>query len=445
MIPLRIKKKMRNRRRIKNYTIKTYPYHNYLHSREIDPGKVVNKKSIFEISGLDFQKKLAEESHYKNLFEKAVTQWRFGNWNALTKLSLDYIKTQSERSTIALLVAAGHLQNNDLQEARQFVWSAKKWGCSKTQISRILIASVHNSLGRAAAVAGQQPRAYRHFKSAILVGTPDCEIKLIAQTRMTEQLKQINNSVRNLADMQREREHRGVALTREKAFNFINKLTLGQDGEVRNRIVIAGMRHSGSTALFNIIRLSLCNAGLDNISFYSEQKDTISNEDISRKILIIKTHEFRDDIAFPNSLIITTRRDLRDTVASAVRRGFPLLRKIGNPVEYAKYNRTLHDVWLPRSHYVFVYEDFINNPIATINKLLVFIGLEDINAKKIYEEVMGLPLDQYNVTLLTPSHITDPEQKLTFNDTLDDETIAKINSEHNLWLDKYNYKTETSK
>ncbi len=217
------------------------------------------------------------------------------------------------------------------------------------------------------------------------------------------------------------------------------RVAVEKNGISIKRIVVAGMRHSGSTALFNIIRLTLLKADIDVISFYSEHKSSLPDEDKSNRVFLIKTHEFRDDIACSNDLIMTTRRDLRNTVASAVRRGFSLVERIGNPVEYAKYNRTLHDVWLPLSDYVFIYENFIKDPIVTIKEVIELVDIKNIDANEIHEELLALPLDQYDITLLSKSHITDPQQKLSFNDTLDLKTIKKINSDHALWLDNYGY------
>jgi hypothetical protein len=107
----------------------------------------------------------------ENLLERSRTQWQFGDWESLTQLERDTLQHHPDRAKLALLAAAGHLQQGDSQEARQFTRLAQDWGCSKKLVSQILISGVHNSLGRAGAIGNQQQRALRHFETAITIGT----------------------------------------------------------------------------------------------------------------------------------------------------------------------------------------------------------------------------------------------------------------------------------
>jgi hypothetical protein len=381
----------------------------------------------------------------ENLLERTRTQWQFGDWESLTKLERNTLQHHPDRAKLALLVAAGHMQQGDTYAARQFTRLAQDWGCSKKLVSQILIAGVHNSLGRAAAVIGQQPRALQHFESAISIGTPGSEVHLIAQARVVEQIAQLRlpSGTLSLQILRKHREYLSVhGLLHSGIASAAHKYS-GEQRVYRPCIVVAGMRHSGTTVLFNIIRLALEKKKINFFGFYSEGKGADCEDQAGKGIRLIKTHEFRDDIIYQDSIVITTRRDLRDTVASATRRKFPLLNRIGGAVEYAKYNRMLHDVWLPLSDYVFVYESFMSDPIVSIANLLQFFGLEDVDQKEIYKEVLSLPVDQYETTLLSPIHITDPERKLSYKDTLDDSLIKKINLNHSLWLDRYGYSIES--
>lgn len=127
----------------------------------------------------------------ENLLERARTQWQFGDWESLAKLDRDTLQHHPDRAKLALLAASGHLQRGDTAAARQFTRLAQDWGCNKKLISQILISGVHNSLGRAAAIAGQQTRALRHFENAIATGSPGSEVRLITQARLGEQLAQL--------------------------------------------------------------------------------------------------------------------------------------------------------------------------------------------------------------------------------------------------------------
>lgn len=127
----------------------------------------------------------------ENLLERARTQWQFGDWESLARLNRETLEHHPDRAKLALLAAAGRLQQGQAQAARQFTRCAQDWGCSKKLISQILVAGVHNNLGRAAAVAGQQHRALKHFESAIANGAQGANRQLLEQARSSQQSIQL--------------------------------------------------------------------------------------------------------------------------------------------------------------------------------------------------------------------------------------------------------------
>lgn len=132
----------------------------------------------------------------ENLLERSRTQWQFGDWQSLTKLNRDTLQHHPDRAKLALLAAAGHLQTgkSDSTEARQFIRLAQDWGIDKNLVSRVLIAGIHNNLGRAAAIVGQESRATNHFEKAISTGAPGSATRLLAQARINEQFQQLGLS-----------------------------------------------------------------------------------------------------------------------------------------------------------------------------------------------------------------------------------------------------------
>lgn len=133
----------------------------------------------------------------ENLLECARTQWQFGDWEALAAISRESLQHHPDRAKLALLAAAGHQQQGDTAAARQFTRLAQDWGASKKLISQVLIAGVHNTLGRAAAINGQQPRAVSHFKSAISTATPGGDERLLAHARIQEEYARLGLSSGN--------------------------------------------------------------------------------------------------------------------------------------------------------------------------------------------------------------------------------------------------------
>lgn len=123
----------------------------------------------------------------ENALQRAHTQWQFGDWQSLARLERDVLQHNPDRAKLALLAAAGRLQTGQIDEAKELVRLAQDWGVSKQLVCRILAAGVHNSLGRAAAIARNLPRAAKHFESAITVGTPGADRLLLTKARISQQ------------------------------------------------------------------------------------------------------------------------------------------------------------------------------------------------------------------------------------------------------------------
>lgn len=136
----------------------------------------------------------------ENLLERAKTQWQFGDWQSLAAIDHNSLEHHPERAKLALLTAAGHAQLGDMATARQLIDLAEDWGCSKRLIAQILIAGVHNSLGRAAANIGQEARAFAHFKDSVAIGTPGNDVKLLVTARINQQIHQHTQTVHILSD-----------------------------------------------------------------------------------------------------------------------------------------------------------------------------------------------------------------------------------------------------
>lgn len=130
----------------------------------------------------------------EHLLERSLTQWQVGDWGSLALIASSALEHHPDRAQLALLVAAAHFHHADAPAVREFVGLAQAWGCSRDLVSRILIAGVHNTLGRAAAAAGEGSRALAHFEPAIATVTPGSEARVITQTRVLRQLEQIEQA-----------------------------------------------------------------------------------------------------------------------------------------------------------------------------------------------------------------------------------------------------------
>lgn len=151
-----------------------------------------------------------------NLLERSRTQWQFGDWASLALLDRNTLEHHPDRAKLALLAAAGHAQQGQSAQARQFTRLAQDWGCSKKLVSQILISGVHNTLGRAAAVGGQAQRALGHFQASLQAGAGHCDVRLLTQARLGEQIEQLGLPFNTVQTLQLQKSNQASESMNEK-------------------------------------------------------------------------------------------------------------------------------------------------------------------------------------------------------------------------------------
>jgi tetratricopeptide (TPR) repeat protein len=127
----------------------------------------------------------------ENLLERSRMQWHLGDWRSIAQIDRATLDHHPDRAKLALLVASAHQQLNDQQTAAKFIQLAGEWGCSKKLIAQLLIAGVHNTLGRASALRADEQKALRHFRAAVSSGSSGVDAGVIAQTRAMNELTQL--------------------------------------------------------------------------------------------------------------------------------------------------------------------------------------------------------------------------------------------------------------
>lgn len=180
------------------------PEHVHLHWHINDLKKapaefIWNANAALEMEDIVVDKQSPSFVYDEQLLENARTQWQFGDWESLIKLDLETIQAHPERAKLALLAAAGHQQMNNIPETKKFIALAREWGCDKGLVSRILIAGVHNTFGRVAAIKGDKDKVLKQFQTAIAVGAPGSELKLVTKARVEQQLDMLGLTTRHTA------------------------------------------------------------------------------------------------------------------------------------------------------------------------------------------------------------------------------------------------------
>lgn len=387
--------------------------------------------------------------------------WFLGAWQKLVAEDPELYKEHEYEARILAFISSAHYQLGNAEIGLVLANKSIATGIGYDTLSAIMISSIHNSIAKVYSLIGEEDVAKHHFHDSMAIDGIKADDFLL-DTRILSELAYLNliqsskayisKKIDNLADedsgqlsaavkfLRAELKKLDDVAVRSSASDLVLQKRVITQSDYNNsiKILVAGMRHSGSTALFNIIRIALAKANIDFDGFYSDGKQAELLTQSDKNVLLVKTHELRDDVAENADLVITTVRDLRDTVASAKRRNFPNLARMGVR-EYAKYNRALHDLWQQYSDYEFNYERYKATPVLEINTILKILGLDFIDGAEIHLEVNSLPVDKYEVTLLSPLHITDPEGKLKFNDTLLADDITNINKDNFKWLNQHGY------
>jgi hypothetical protein len=214
------------------------------------------------------------------------------------------------------------------------------------------------------------------------------------------------------------------------------------------RILAAGMHRSGSTWLFNTLRMIFTSSGRTVYScFFSEYDHQAAK---GATVHIAKTHQFDGVLSdriegkrIHYDYIFTTCRDLRDLAASTVRAGIvPNRRK--HIVQYLE-NTVIREYqdWAPYSDMEIRYEEMMQNKEAQIALISEKLGIS-ISAPNVNRLVEGLPFPKegeqhFSDSQLHFNHITNGVPG-TFTQTLSRRNVAKIEVRFADWLIAHDYR-----
>jgi hypothetical protein len=207
-------------------------------------------------------------------------------------------------------------------------------------------------------------------------------------------------------------------------------------------VLAAGIRRSGSTWLYNVIRFAFINAGYTTYSdFYaSYQPETPAD------VHVVKVHEFVANLAEQNPLVLTTYRDLRDIAASCVRLKLAentpeSLRLVTKEVVGREYS-----AWKSHANLEIRYADMIRDRPAAIRRVLRALGLNSVDPREVDRDVQKLSFMAFTdldpVSQLWPQHITDGGVG-SYRKFLSDASIEAIEEVGGPWLATHGYRLET--
>ncbi|MGD9200473.1 MAG: sulfotransferase domain-containing protein [Chitinispirillia bacterium] len=204
---------------------------------------------------------------------------------------------------------------------------------------------------------------------------------------------------------------------------------------MKKLIVTAGMPRSGSTWLYNAVRLLLKhNSSLDIGAGWIADFNSFMHHDV----VILKIHNYEPQIANNAIRILYSFRDIRDVLASFKRKfgGKPSL-------EQAKMIIENDNKWREKALYIMKYEKMMEEQEMTLRKIAHYLGIEIKNGscKQINRSIKNMSYTEgklknntYNIeNLLHKNHITDGRHG-SWRDDLPTELVTKIEIELKEWL-----------
>lgn len=397
------------------------------------------------------------------------------DWSSVIQLSNETLQSKQlsefDYDLFVCYVAAALMQQNEIEQSIQTLKKLNNLKKIKSELLNLFVSNCYESLGRIEFLMSNDLNGDVYFrKSATTLKASDTDMAVRFRymsacldfnkskefaTTLSEEFKlnpkadytQLEKRLSVLESKQKKLVSlidRYSALSTEQYTNAVQRtessellINLIERGH-KPMILIAGMRHCGSTALFNLVRLALNHLGYTVFSGYSEKIEIDKLKTLKEDCAVIKTHEIQDDIKDLADIIICPIRDIRDTIASAKRRSFPMLESMG-VIEYSKHNRLLCQTWSALEDYCFRYENYMNEPEKEVGKLYSFLGIPESLSNNIITEVNDLPTDKYHETLLSATHITDQSRQLTYFDTLTSFEVKQITKYNWLWLKEYGY------
>ena len=224
--------------------------------------------------------------------------------------------------------------------------------------------------------------------------------------------------------------------------NLRNNISLNKRAKIianlvdnKTLLLSLGMERSGSTLLFNILRL-ICNQQSKAVcsSWIGDFRNIFEKSDI----YVIKSHKLYPQLLSDKTKLFYTFRDIRDVIVS--------LQKLGSEVTYEKIKIMLKEYEKAKTFNALMikYEDFVGNKDMWIQKIADKL-LFDIEISKIkanlpkVEKVSKKGFETVNpITQMHQGHGTFVK-KNEWKDRVDSKLIDKIYKKYDWWFIENQY------
>lgn len=130
----------------------------------------------------------ASEPYDDGLVDRLRAEFLRGNWVELISVDIGIVEAHPQRVRIGLMLLAAYHAIGEPSKTRAVASLCLQWGASRDLVARILVAGVHNTIGRALVIqGGSGDRAFWHFANAVSPVAGVASLNSATQTRITSQ------------------------------------------------------------------------------------------------------------------------------------------------------------------------------------------------------------------------------------------------------------------
>lgn len=206
-------------------------------------------------------------------------------------------------------------------------------------------------------------------------------------------------------------------------------------------ILAAGMVRSGSTWLYNAVRLVLARATL---GVYGCWIDDFNREEANAAPnVLIKLHAMDEDMARRADVVFTCHRDLRDVALSIRDIGWTDDRE--KILEYVSYARACHEFWSGRAALDLRYESIVRTPLNVLRHIAAKLDadLSDEALEAVITDLDAIVPQPSSkgydpVNLIHHHHQVDGTPG-RWHGKIDDAMRQEIEDTHTIWLRRFGY------
>jgi len=207
--------------------------------------------------------------------------------------------------------------------------------------------------------------------------------------------------------------------------------------------ICAGMYRSGSTWLYNAVRLLLENARAPDLAAgWIADRERL----FARKNSVVKIHEYSHELASGKNIVLTSHRDLRDIAASLCRKF-----KSAFSMDTLREAVAAHAHWARVASYDLRYENLLADKLTELKNVARALRLSEKAITALPFDSVLKQIDQQefsekrstaqrfdSVTLLHDGHITDGRHG-SWADILPADVVRAIETEFRPWLVQRGY------